>query len=141
MLRTLALDMGASTGWAISNPLVHGVQKIKNTGGRRWIEFRDWLFDTISEHGIERVVIETPQVRYYHASKALFGYMATVEMVCEITGCELGEYKATQIKKFATGGGRATKDEMLEAARVRWGHVEKHDEADALWLLELSEGL
>lgn len=38
------------------------------------------------------------------------------------------------LKKNAVGNGRASKDEMLEAARVWWPECPHHDCADAYWL-------
>ena len=45
----------------------------------------------------------------------------------------------TALKKFATGSGTASKDEMKSAAirLLRLDHNASHDEADALWLREL----
>lgn len=43
----------------------------------------------------------------------------------------------TSIKKFATGSGRARKNEMIAAARTKWGvKVHADHEADALWICE-----
>lgn len=38
------------------------------------------------------------------------------------------------VKKFATGNGRASKEEMLEAAKVFWPDCPNHDLADALFI-------
>lgn len=45
----------------------------------------------------------------------------------------------TALKKFATGSGTASKDEMKSAAirLLKLDHNASHDEADALWLREL----
>ena len=41
---------------------------------------------------------------------------------------------STTIKKFATGSGRASKDEMVAAALPYWSDISCHDEADAVHL-------
>lgn len=41
---------------------------------------------------------------------------------------------SSTIKKFATGDGRASKDDMVEAA-LPWWPIENHDEADALHMV------
>lgn len=38
------------------------------------------------------------------------------------------------LKKFATGAGRCSKEEMVEAAQQHYPKVANHDEADALFL-------
>ena len=41
----------------------------------------------------------------------------------------------SEVKMAATGKGRASKDEMIAAAKVRWNHDVRNDhEADALWV-------
>lgn len=63
--------------------------------------------------------------------------------VLKLAGCQLDIppvflYKPKTIKKFATGSGNASKDDMVAAAwdklKIR---TDSYDVADALWVLEL----
>lgn len=54
-------------------------------------------------------------------------------------GAGLVAYKPTSIKKFATGNGRATKQQMVRAAKTVLGiEPRSDDEADALFILEMA---
>lgn len=44
------------------------------------------------------------------------------------------EVAPAQLKKYATGNGGASKDEMVAAAEAAGGRPANHDEADAWWL-------
>ncbi len=44
-----------------------------------------------------------------------------------------------QVKQFATGNGNASKNQMMDAAKLHLGlSVGNHDEADALWLMAMA---
>ncbi len=48
------------------------------------------------------------------------------------------EIAPTSLKKFATGKGNASKDDMIEAAADDWMHGLNEHEADAYWLREMA---
>jgi Holliday junction resolvasome RuvABC endonuclease subunit len=63
-----------------------------------------------------------------------------VKEFCERIHTQYRGYSPSEIKKKATGKGMASKDIMLAKARERWANVEDHNQADALWLLDLARG-
>jgi len=90
-------------------------------------------------HELTRVVQEKPVLYAGRVTSARVGYglAAAAEAWCDHKGLSWMAVPPAKIKKHATGSGNATKDMMFEAARVLWLNVMDHNEADALWLLDL----
>ena len=145
----LALDLGRTTGWAYARPegkIFSGFEEFKpgrfESSGMALLRFRSWLSVMHQQGGggIGAIVFE--EVRRHNGTTAAHTY-----------GEFLGQLKAWAdeqkravpylgipvgtIKKFATGKGNASKEEMIEAVRDRLGYpgVTDHNEADALALL------
>ena len=64
-----------------------------------------------------------------------------LQVHCKRLGIECVPVGVWEIKRVATGAGggkKAGKEQMIEAARHRWPHMQIIDDnaADALWLLE-----
>ncbi len=55
-------------------------------------------------------------------------------------GLPLKSFMPSQIKKEATGFGNASKDLVLQKARIQFKdqHIASNDQADALWILRLA---
>ena len=63
-----------------------------------------------------------------------------IQVWCEDNKINYRTYTPTEIKKFATDNGRASKTAMLEAAKSKLNYQgHDTDTADALWLLALAE--
>ena len=75
---------------------------------------------------------ERPHMRGYGATKSLMGWVCSLEEVCDSLGVELKSVHTGTLKKFATGFGKASKEEMVKAARKLKPDVKSEDEADAI---------
>lgn len=116
-MNLLALDLGTATGYAIleEDRISYGTHKLPNkTFGQRFSEFRHWLIRTISQNKIEMVFFERV---YRHsgtdAAHVYGGLMYTMASVCEELSVPYQGLGVGAIKKFMTGKGNATKEEMI----------------------------
>jgi Holliday junction resolvasome RuvABC endonuclease subunit len=140
----LALDLGTKTGFAIMNGGVvtsgtHRLRRDVKASGVRFLEFRNWLIATIDTCGIDTVYFERV---YAHkgtdAAHVYGGFMYTLAAVCVEKKIVCVGVPVSTIKKFATGNGNATKEEMIAAARSRGLNPVDDNEADALAILFLA---
>lgn len=150
-MRLLALDHGTRTGWAVGCgdrlPAV-GSRKNPHAGGGAelepfWEAHDHWLTGVITDFQPNLVVWERPILAKHtnHASvEVTFGLQAITGLCCRRMGIPCRRVTVQQAKICLTGSGRASKEEMLEAAR-EFGLVGLvyHDEADAfaVWLRTL----
>lgn len=149
-MRTLALDLGTRTGWAVfdnGHLIASGTWTLQNDRQRRfegagvkWLRLRR-LLDEMTD--IEHVAIE--EVRRHmgvDAAHAYGGALAVVTAWCEAMQVPYESYPVASIKKHATGKGNAKKDAMMAAATARWPGVQLEDDnqADAMWLGDLAQG-
>lgn len=142
MVNVLTLDLGANTGWALSlqGKTLSGTINFKNDrfqgGGMRFLRFRMWL-EEIASSVINAVYFE--EVRRHlgvDAAHAYGGYLGVLTSWCEERKIPYEGVPVGTIKKFATGKGNASKNEVVNFAR-ECGYQPKDDnEADALALLE-----
>jgi hypothetical protein len=150
-LRILALDLGTTTGWALSNSsgLLHsGTHSFKASrfegAGMRFLKFEKFLVDLRKDTGgFDLILFE--EVRRHmgvDAAHAYGGYLATLQRWAEAWSIGYSGVPVGTIKQFATGKGNAKKDAMVEAA-VRlhapfadagWKPVDDN-QADAVCLL------
>ena len=141
-MNILALDLGTHLGYAIlhEKEIISGTKKLKNkTFGQRFLDFLQWLYRTLDQYEIEKVYFE--RVRRHLGTEAghVYGaFMYVLAVVCEdlkipYEGCEVGE-----IKKYITGHGRATKDEVVKAVSNLGFSPADDNEADSLAILLLA---
>jgi Holliday junction resolvasome RuvABC endonuclease subunit len=143
-MNVLALDFGTATGYAIykDGEISSSVKKLlhdRYASGVRALDFYRWLTWMIQEQGISQVYFERVYAHSGVEAAHLYGYfMHTLASVCEEHGIKCVGLSVGTIKKFMTGKGNATKDEMIAAARLRGFDPQTHDEADALAILLLA---
>lgn len=140
----LALDLGTTTGWALTqNGQIHsGSQLFKpqrfDGGGMRYLRFQRWLNElNQAENPIAMVVFE--EVRRHvstDSAHAYGGFMATLTSWCEAQKIPYQGVPVGTIKKHATGKGNASKEEMMAAARAKGFNPSDDNQADALALLD-----
>ena len=141
----LALDLGSSTGFAIfkNGEYITGTKKLQTTYkekfGARFLEFRNWLLDVIEKYDITAVYFERV---YGHlgmeAAHCFGGFMYTLASVCLQKNIPCTGFPVQSIKKFMTGKGNATKDEMIATAKSKGFDPKTDDEADAIAVILLA---
>lgn len=146
MRTILALDLATNTGWALNRPLSSGTCNFSNKksdgAGMRYLKFYNWINRMISEHSVDMVSYEL--VRRHvstDASHVYGGFLSQLQTACERASVPYTSYGVGTIKKHATGSGRASKEDMIEAAK-RLYSTEKildDNQADALCILSLTE--
>jgi Holliday junction resolvasome RuvABC endonuclease subunit len=146
----LALDLGTTTGWALSLPdhsVTHGFVSFKpqrfEGGGMRCLRFRRWLDEVLATtapssgvSGLDAVYFE--EVRRHlgvDAAHAYGGFLATLTSRCEHQKIPYQGVPVGTIKRHVTGKGNAGKSEMVSAMRSRGYVVADDNEADALAVL------
>lgn len=139
----LALDLGTTTGWALSpdaGSVITGTWNNKGGrfegGGMRYVRFRGHLDEFHKAAPIGMVVFE--EVRRHRGTDAAHvygGMLATLTAWCEANNSPYEGVPVQTIKRFATGKGNAGKDEVI-AAMIALGYAPRDDnEADATALL------
>ncbi len=146
MLTILALDLGQKTGWAL---LTEGGSMTSGTilfkpgrfegGGMSYLRFRQWLTELLAMvdiNGFDAIYFE--EVRRHigtSAAHAYGGFLATLTAWCEKEHVPYSGIPVGTIKKYVTGKGNASKEQVIAAVRAL-GHTPADDnEADALALL------
>jgi hypothetical protein len=149
-MRILALDPATHTGWATNafgKEVLSGVEDFSlqrgDSNGMRFIYFRRWLSSIASdkdlkpEPTIDLIIYEIPYHRGGRDADVLLGLISHLKAFCAEIGIEYTPVPPSTLKKSATGSGRASKQDMVEAAKKRWNKPDITDdnEADALMLL------
>jgi len=150
MSAVLALDLGMTTGYAhqiddrrkSGTINLRGTKKAPMSYGASLYLFAQRVRDFVTACDGEPVTICYEDVRRHLGTRAAHVYGALEGQLHYIAHEEapqitLKTYSVQQIKQRATGRCVAGKDEMLAAAKMRWTWCKTHDEADALWLLDL----
>ena len=146
--RVLSLDLGTTTGWAISGSsgfITSGSVDFRpgrfQGGGMRYLRFRRWLDELLTSSSIKFGEVYFEEVRRHlgvDAAHAYGGFMATLTAWCEKNYIPYQGVPVGTIKKFATGKGNAGKQQVIDAMK-ECGHDPKDDnEADALALLHFA---
>ncbi|MAM33786.1 MAG: hypothetical protein CMH28_01785 [Micavibrio sp.] len=140
-MKVLALDVATKTGWCLS-PTEHGVWDLKTqrdeSGGMKLIRFKAKLNEIHSIVRLDMVVFERTSGRHKAALIHQSELHGVLKNWCDENGIQYRSYSASEIKKFATGNGRASKDLMMATCKDRYDIAPIDDnEADAvhLWYL------
>lgn len=143
----LALDFGLKMGWAVyygPDDVLYGTESFKpgrhEGGGMVWVRLRTWLRSMHEEHGpIDRVYYE--EVRGHKGTDAAHyygGFLALTTGWCENHEIPYLGVPVQSIKKFATGRGNASKDQVRTAMLERGYEPADDNQADALALMSLA---
>lgn len=127
-MKVLALDLATTTGFALlANGIVtHGAQAFprihdQEHPGLRYLRFQRWLRDRIGEDKPKAIVVESAgHFRSLPAQSICVGFRGILLSTSSYYDIPLHEVTNSRLKKWATGKGRADKEEMLKAARRRW---------------------
>jgi Holliday junction resolvasome RuvABC endonuclease subunit len=146
IMKILAIDPGTKCGWAYSDGenICSGVWNLtvkKTTWGTKWNNLFVELREFVEQNGVDLIVYEKVMAHAGTTAAHVYGgLIAVIEMYCDGEGIQWDSYHVGTIKKHATGKGNAKKEAMVQAARMTWPErdVIDHNEADALWLLDLA---
>ena len=162
-MNILALDLATTTGWALreNGLLTWGHEDFAprrgDSPGMRQMRLARWLDEMAVDcrdlpgvHKVGLIAFERAHHRGGAATHVCVGMMARVEEFCAEHGIEHVAVTTSELKKFALGKGKASKDEVTAAAsaRLAWdmgitpapgSPVLTEDEADALWVLWWAE--
>ena len=101
--------------------------------------FRDTLIGFITRYSIQQVVAEDVNVNnHFIDMRKLSEFRGILLEVCdELSLPEPVFLNVMSIKKYATGNGRATKLDMIDACVEKYGYRPRtDDEADAFWVFK-----
>ncbi len=139
----LALDLGTVTGWALrssSGLISSGSQSFKlgrfDGAGMRFLRFKRWLTELKGADGFSQVHFE--EVRRHlgaDAARCYGGFFGVLTAWCEHHEIPYSGISVGTIKKYATGSGNASKQQMIGAAIARGITPADDNEADAIALL------
>jgi len=144
-MSVLALDAANTTGWAhykdgTYRTGVWDLSVLKKQGearGHRYLNLYLRLNSFHSEHQIELLVYEKPGRLFGHAREILLGLQGMAEFWGAEQAVPVQMVSPTEVKMFATGRGKCSKETMIAAAKRKWPDLElTADQADAMWLLE-----
>lgn len=142
-MKILALDIASLTGWCLNNN-IYGTWDLKTrkdeSMGMKLIRFKSKLKEIHAAEDLDLIVYERPAGRHANSIIHQAKLIAILEEFCENTGIAYSASSASEIKKFATGKGNASKDEMIKAAKNKYGYYGNDDnEADAIHLWNLTK--
>ena len=141
-----ALDLGTKTGWALysNDKILSGVEdfslkaKEKERQGKRFEKFEEFLNLTHQKYNINYVFFE--KVMQHHKSRAAAaiysGFWAILINWCEKNNIVYEGVAVGTIKRFITGKGNASKEDVINNVKNRgFSNIKDDNEADALALL------
>lgn len=144
-LRILALDPATRTGYAHTSG-ERGEWDLRGAAGehvgRRLLRLRDRVSELVDALGASVIAYEDAAFGGHHMRGHLFAgeLRAVIKMVAAEVDAELLSYVPSSIKKFATGYGKADKQQMRRAYQTYFGELPGSDNiADALWVLEMAK--
>jgi len=139
-MKILALDIATKTGWKTNTS--SGVWNLKpNRGeseGMRVVRFKAKVKELIKLEEIELVSYERPAGMHKSSIMVASEMVGVLKDLCIEFGVNLACYSASEIKKFATGKGNASKDLMVEHAIKLGFNPIDDNEADAIHLYNLT---
>lgn len=151
-MRVMAgFDFASLTGWAVGGgdmPRIdYGVWDLRpKTGespGMRYVRLVAHLAELYKSYpDLVLICYEEAHHRGAAATQYAHGYIAHVQAWCAAHGIEHTSVHSGTLKKWATGSGRASKDDMIAKGREHFNLPDDvtDDEVDALWVLDYTRG-
>ena len=106
----------------------------RRNGNKQHLALKDTLTAFIREHGIQRIVAEDVSVNnHFFDMRKLAEFRGVLLCVCDELDLPEPEFVNPKVlKKYATGNGNASKDDMKQAYTARFNRLPLDDnEADA----------
>lgn len=139
------MDLGTSCGWAKSanGKITSGVWNLKPTKfdshGARYLTFKRYLELEIILDNTEAIYYESVRMhRAIDAAQMYGAYVGIIQTICLENNIFYAGVPVQTIKKHATGRGNADKEQMIEAAILKFKTIDiiNSDHADGLHLLD-----
>lgn len=141
MTRVLALDCSSITGYAVSNG-TSGIKDLKPSKnqypGARYQRLRTLLKQVLQTYpDLSLVVYEEPIPHHkgMEAAEMAWGYVAVIKMWCADHELPIRGVHISSWKKFVTGNGKATKDDVIFAVKRLGFKPIDDNHADAIGIL------
>lgn len=143
----LALDLGTKMGWALlmaDGTIMSGTYPLtsanKDGAGMVFLRFKRWLDGMRKYIGADSSICYEAVKRHVgtDAAHMFGGYFAVLSSWCELQKVPYEGVGVAEVKKHATGNGRASKEDMLAAMKLKGHKPEDDNEADALAILYLA---
>ena len=135
----IGIDPATISGYAISdkNGIItdYGLIKLDQKKlGHKFFEFERQMSDVINDNSIECIFFEySSHFKSNKVSIAMNGYFSIIIKLAFINNCNYGYAHPSTIKKFSTGSGRASKEDMVKACQQFVNYeVIDHNIADAI---------
>ena len=142
-MKIIAFDLGRNMAWAHNASHKPTVEHLLFEGARaaRLGAILDHipLILVNTPHTFDIMVYETPFARGRDATRSLWGIAGILEACANNSGMAVVDVAVPTIKKFATGHGKASKDDMIKAAKGFGYRGNNEHEADAFCLLKYAE--
>jgi hypothetical protein len=143
-MNVLALDLGTMTGWAYwngnraeSGTVDFSIQRGESVG-MRFLKFNQWLAAHFAPPlaQTELIAYEAAHHRGGAATQILAGFETRVHEFCALHGLHHVSVHTSTLKKWSTGKGNASKEQMQIECASRWGcGLLDDNEADARMVL------
>lgn len=135
--QVLALDIATHCGYYCLSErgTWDFTESMRRNNNKQHKAFRDTLIDIIQRCQIKQIVAEDVSVNnHFIDTRKLSEFRGILFEVCDTMDLPEPHFvNPATLKKFATGNGKATKDEMVRFCKLRW-QIEPgtNDEADAI---------
>lgn len=145
-ITSLGLDLSATASGLLllkengtKEPLVMLEREIKPgtmRGATRMQKIATVVMETIHEHKPDKIVVEGYSLgKNANSTIPLVEIGGLVRFLMFLDGLSWFDPRASQVKKFATGSGSASKDQVMMWVLKRWGHTSmSNNTADAYTL-------
>ena len=143
-MRVIGLDFGKTMGLAVMQrgELIESSSvKLPDDHGARFDKFFYQLHEA-SDYKFGSVVFAYESVARHIGTKAAHsygGYLALLQMFCYRRELPCHGVPVGTLKKYATGNGRASKNEMVKATNDKYKlklRMKDNNEADAIWVAD-----
>jgi len=142
-MNILAIDQGTKLGYAylydnwskLDSGMVNFSCKKTDHVGKRWGPFMRWI-QQFKE--VDLIVHERALYRFAGPTKIGYGFVTRIEEYACFLGVPVQEVFGATLKKWSTGSGKATKEDMVATAKIRYPDIEIIDDnhADSLLILD-----
>ena len=139
----LGLDLATKTGWAPTAG-VGGTINLSNkerNRGQMAAQFDKTIRIILKEHDTSHIVCELPPVGLMgNARLILLGLFWQAQYIAYDFDTPFIPVNVTKVKKWATGSGKASKEEMMDAAiQLKWMEPVDDNHADAMLICKWGE--